>query len=168
MNGYLFDTCMVGHYFCEHPNVIARVDALPDDTPVLVSAIALGEIEFGAAITYSTDHERRHEFLRFINNRFHRKFAVSVERHTRVHYGDLKARLFNLDPERSRRLNHPERIIYRATGAELGIDENDLWMAAQAIEHNLILVTNDEMANIRLVAPELDVEDWTLPLAVAP
>ena len=48
---------------------------------------------------------------------------------------------------------------------ELGIDENDLWIAAQAIEHNLVLVTNDEMKRIKHVAgPVLDIEDWTEPM----
>lgn len=54
------------------------------------------------------------------------------------------------------------------TAKELGIDENDLWIAAQSIEHNLILVSNDKMARIREVAgPVLDVEDWTKPPTVS-
>jgi tRNA(fMet)-specific endonuclease VapC len=90
--------------------------------------------------------------------------VLSVDRHTRIYYGDLKARLFRAYSPASPRQNHPERCIDWATGAELGIDENDLWIAAQAIQFNLILVTNDEMARIRDVAPELDIQDWTQPL----
>jgi tRNA(fMet)-specific endonuclease VapC len=90
--------------------------------------------------------------------------TIPVTPHTACHYGFLKANIFRLHPPHSTRQNHPERCIDRVTGAELGIDENDLWIAAQAIERNLILVTNDEMLRIREVAGGLlDVEDWTRP-----
>jgi tRNA(fMet)-specific endonuclease VapC len=163
LNGYLLDTNTIGYYFGKHVNVIARIDSLPDETPMFVSAIALGEIAFGHSLTHSTDHHRRDEFDRFINNEFPKAFTVNVTRHTRIYYGDLKAKLFVKFPPKSASENHPERCVDRATGAELGIDENDLWMAAQAIEHNLILVTNDEMKRIREVSDALDVEDWTEP-----
>jgi tRNA(fMet)-specific endonuclease VapC len=159
LDGYLFDTCTVGDYFCEHPNVMARVRALPDSTIIAVSAITLGEIMFGHSLTHSTDHQRRDDFERWINNNF--PMALPVTRHTRVFYGDLKAELFRRFPPASRKENHPERCVDRVTGSELGIDENDLWIAAQALERNLVLVTSDEMRNIRSVALALDVEDWT-------
>jgi tRNA(fMet)-specific endonuclease VapC len=162
LKGYLLDTNMIGHYFASHPNVMAHVGALDEDDVLSVSAVALGEIAFGHEMTQSTDHHRREEFERFINNEF--PMAIPVDRHTRVHYGDLKARIFREYPPASSRENHPERCVDRVTGAELGIDENDLWMAAQAVQHNLILVTNDEMARISAVAPELDMEDWTEPV----
>jgi tRNA(fMet)-specific endonuclease VapC len=164
IDGYLLDVNMVGHYFNEQVNVMARLRALPQGTLLFVSAIGLGEIEFGHSLTASTDHERRNECDRFINNQFPLKMVIPVTRHTRVHYGILKARLFSAYPPQRLGENHPERCFDRVTGAELGIDENDLWMAAQAIQYNLIMVTNDEMARIRSVAPELDVEDWTHPM----
>jgi len=50
------------------------------------------------------------------------------------------------------------------TGKELGIQENDLWLAAQTVEHNLIFVTANGMVHIKSVtAGMLDVEDWTQP-----
>ena len=36
-----------------------------------------------------------------------------------------------------------EEWVNQATGKALGIDENDLWMCAQAKERDLILVTGD-------------------------
>ena len=165
MDGYLLDTNMVGHYHCGHANVLARIRSLPAEAVLRVSAITLGEIEFGHAVTESTDLARRQDCERFINNEFPRGRVLEVSRHTRIYYGELKAKLFKMYPPQSPRQNHPERCFDRATGAELGIDENDLWIAAQSIEHNLILVTNDEMKRIRLVAgPVLTIEDWTLPI----
>src|SRR5262249_14887930 len=114
---------------------------------------------FGHSVTQSTNHQRRDDFERWINNEF--PWAIPVSRHTRIYYGDIKSALFTQFPPLGRRENHPERCFDRATGAELGIDENDLWIAAQALEHNLILVTNDEMVRIRSVTTMLDLEDWT-------
>src|SRR5207249_4222997 len=121
-----------------------------------------GEIAFGHEITQSTDHQVRIECDTFVNNEF--PLPIPVTRHTRMHYGMLKARLFRAYPPQHQGQNHPERCFDRVTGAELGIDENDLWIAAQAIERNLILVTNDEMLRIREVADALDVENWTQPM----
>lgn len=53
------------------------------------------------------------------------------------------------------------------TAPELGIDENDLWIVAQAVERNLVLVTSDKMRRIRKTIRELHsgfrVEDWAKP-----
>ena len=58
-------------------------------------------------------------------------------------------------------LTNPESCYDRVTGQELGIDENDLWIAAQSIAHNLVLVSNDRMLKIRTAAGVvLDLEDW--------
>ncbi len=167
MKDYLLDTNMVSHYFYRHANVLARIQSLDDGDKLWVSSVTLGEIAFGNAVTNSTDHERRTECERFINNEFHGGITLPISRSTRIYYGDLKAELFRRFPPSRRGQNHPERCFERATGVELGIDENDLWIAAQALEHNLVLVTNDEMARIREVASALtlalDIEDWTQP-----
>jgi predicted nucleic acid-binding protein len=51
------------------------------------------------------------------------------------------------------------------TARELGIDENDLWIAAHAALHNLVLVTADGLANIKEAIKEVGIgpklEDWT-------
>jgi predicted nucleic acid-binding protein len=37
-----------------------------------------------------------------------------------------------------------------------------IWLAAQALEFNLVFVTNDTMERIRDVCQELQVENWTM------
>ena len=59
-----------------------------------------------------------------------------------------------------RRGLRPEQLIDPVTSQELGIQENDLWIAAQALEYNLVLVTNDKMERIRDVCEELQIENW--------
>lgn len=49
-----------------------------------------------------------------------------------------------------------ENWIDKATGEKLQVDENDLWICAQAREHNLILVTADaKIERIRKADPAL-------------
>ena len=64
------------------------------------------------------------------------------------------------------RTERAEELLNPATGKELGIDENDIWIAAQALTHNLLLVTHDSRGNFGKVlgqfAPDLKVEDWAL------
>jgi tRNA(fMet)-specific endonuclease VapC len=166
IDGYLLDTGIVGHYFCRHVNVIAKIESLPDDTPLFISAITRGEIEFGHCRTQSTDHERRAEFIRFVRDSFRGTFIIPVTKDTGAQYGELKAKLFAKYPPTSQNENHPELGIDMVTGSSLGIDENDLWIASQAIQHNLILVTADNMTRIKSIADGLldDAENWTEPI----
>jgi predicted nucleic acid-binding protein len=86
--------------------------------------------------------------------------------HVAEQYGDLKAWLFNNcgpKPKKSK-AKRAEELVDPITGFELGIDENDLWIAAQAKTHNLVLVTNDFKGNFGKVliqfAATLKVENW--------
>jgi predicted nucleic acid-binding protein len=52
-------------------------------------------------------------------------------------------------------------LVDPLTAKCLGIQENDLWIAAQAYESNLVLVTHDKMDRLREVASDLlAFEDW--------
>jgi len=58
----------------------------------------------------------------------------------------------------------PEQLIDPITSRELGIQENDLWLCAQAVAHDMVLVTNDKMLRIREVSedmqPVLRIQNW--------
>ena len=57
-----------------------------------------------------------------------------------------------------------EQMYDPIAARELGIDENDLWIVAQALERNLILVTSDKMCRMHEAVAEFDpgfmIEDW--------
>ena len=66
-----------------------------------------------------------------------------------------------------------ERARTESTLVAMGLDVNDIWIAAIALEHNLVLVTKDGMAKmrgraftkdgmakIREAAPSLRIENW--------
>ena len=102
------------------------------------------------------------EFKAFVSERFPGQIRVlNIDRHTAVPYGQLKAALFEKftrkDGKRARRLHqltNPDDL------GPLGIQENDVWIAAQAMQYNLILVTDDAMRKIKSVASGLIVENW--------
>ena len=57
-----------------------------------------------------------------------------------------------------------KQLVDPATTEELGVQENDVWIAAQAMTFNLVLVTHDHKGYFgklqKKFAPELQVEDW--------
>ena len=42
----------------------------------------------------------------------------------------------------------------------LGVDVNDIWIAAVAVERNLVLLTEDRMDVIRVCVPEIRFDNW--------
>jgi len=81
-------------------------------------------------------------------------------------YGELRAWLFNnCGPKvKKAKIKKSRGASESTTGRELGIDENDIWIAAQAKTHNFVLVTHDSNGNfgklLKQFAPVLKIEDW--------
>jgi tRNA(fMet)-specific endonuclease VapC len=154
---YLIDTCGVSHWYGKNPIIEANMMALPDDAQIYVSAVTFGEIACGHASSGSIDPVKRMEFLRWIDETFG-PHEVSITRSTAEPYGILRARLFQKFGKKKR----PEQCV-DASGHSLGIDDNDLWIAAQAIENDLELITTDGMCRIKeVVEGDLVVTTWPL------
>jgi tRNA(fMet)-specific endonuclease VapC len=87
-------------------------------------------------------------------------FILDIDKHTIGPYSDLRAELFKKFSPRDRRgrltVKWPEDLIERTSAKELGVQENDIWIAAQAIQYNLILVTDDHMLRLAEVSHKLD------------
>ncbi len=168
MKGYLLDTNAISDWLDEtkprHAAVSKKAEQAAQTQAVMVtSSVVLGEIEYGIAATGDKATQTLAEFRAQVVKQFAQKrLLLSVSRSTTAIYGHLRAKLFEKFAPRNRRTKglRPEELADPVTAKELGIQENDLWIAAQAIERNLILVTNDAMVRIREVAPELKVEDW--------
>jgi tRNA(fMet)-specific endonuclease VapC len=163
VQGYLLDSNIVSYWFDakrpEHGRVLQRIQQLPAGTPLAVSAITLGEIQYGLCVLDEAPDSGA-ELTEFINEQL--PMILSVTDTTRIDYGSIRARLFRkyAPGELRRKVRMPEQLVDPVTGLTLGIQENDLWIAAQAVEHNLVLVSNDRLTRIREVAPELRVENW--------
>ena len=71
---------------------------------------------------------------------------LGLTKHTAEEYGELKALLAKTYLRNALRKDRPrwlEEWVDKATGQKLQVDENDLWMCAQARERNLVLITTD-------------------------
>jgi tRNA(fMet)-specific endonuclease VapC len=169
VRGYLLDTNIVVYWFDarrpQHERVVRHIQELPEATPLMISAITLGEIEFGLQVSKvsTPEQEAAQEELRaFID--INLPMVLDVTKATRITYGTLRASLCEKYASNARRRSglRPEQLIDPATSQELGIQENDLWIAAQALEYNLVFVTNDKMAQIREVCAEFQIENWAV------
>ena len=169
MKGYLLDTNAVSDWFdatkARHAVVSDKAEHCARANAVLLtSTVVLGEIEYGIRTAPKGMLQVLNDLRAQVDVQFvHRRFLLDVSRFTTIVYGDLRARLFEKYAPRNKRTKklRPEQLQCPVTSKELGIQENDIWIAAQAIERNLVLVSNDaHMKRIRNIAPELRVEDW--------
>jgi tRNA(fMet)-specific endonuclease VapC len=127
----LLDTNIVSHVLKGHPGVVRRLVATPMAL-VCISAVTAGELQFGLA---KRPEARR---LRAVVEGFLLRVDVLPwSRATAMHYGGLRAEL---------------------TRAGKPLAPLDMLIAAQALEADAILVTNDaafgQVRGLRL-------EDWT-------
>jgi predicted nucleic acid-binding protein len=172
---YLLDTNILSYWYDtnrpEHPKVISRVNVARQPDPqtgyvsrFFVSVVTLGELEYGHRVAHAPDPAQQAAYTKFV----HQQCPVALELTPNVaqQYGDMKAWLFNncAPPHKRSRAKRAEELVNPSTGKELGIDENDIWIASQATTYNLVLVTNDARGNFGKVvvqfAPALTVENW--------
>jgi len=145
-----------------------QVESLEQKPRLLISVITLGEIEFGHRVNPSPDPDVQAEYVKFVDEQLPVRLEV-IEDVTAV-YGELRSRLFKYAPGEKRKPKmRPEQLVDPITSKELGIQENDLWLCAQAVGHDMVLVTNDAMQRIREVSqgmqPVLLIQNWAIPNA---
>jgi predicted nucleic acid-binding protein len=144
-----------------HHQAWKRLRSVPTESVLAISAIALAEADVGCCLTKRDTAEARAEMNRFVQ---YQGFLIEpVTEHTAPYYGELKATLVQrFLPKRAR---WPERWKDKPSGADIQVEEPDLLMAAQAIEHGYVFVTGDGMDRIREVltttAQALEFEDWS-------
>ena len=160
MDGYLFDTNAVSPLWnARHPehDTVKAFFASISQSPVWLSTIVLAEIEYGMKITPEMDINSQNQVRHEMSNH---PFILDIDKHTIDPYSDLRAELFKKFSPRDRRgrltVKWPEDLIERTSAKELGVQENDIWIAAQAIQYNLILVTGDHMQRLVDVSENLD------------
>jgi tRNA(fMet)-specific endonuclease VapC len=175
---FLLDTQTIRYWHdngCpQHPAVAGNVAALRQlaatlelKPKLLVSVVTLGEIEFGHRVALTPDPVAQAAYVKFVQEELPGPFELSTD--AAAAYDDLRTRLFNkfAPGDKRRPKMRPEQLVDPVTAKELQIQENDLWLCAQAIAHEMVLVTNDRMTQIHHVAsgmnPGLLVQNWTQP-----
>lgn len=160
MESYLLDTSALsplvdaGHN--QHAAIRAKI-LLLGNSPIYVSAISLAELEFGFLLA----HKSSGIPLPNAANMMHvaRSYPrLDVTQHTAAAYAELKSTVavYHLpNVTRQHRTKWVEDWISRFTGKALMVDDNDLWICAQAREMNFVVVANDKMQPIRDADPQL-------------
>jgi predicted nucleic acid-binding protein len=162
MAGYLLDTSIVSVYLDpshpRHAGPAQAIAALPIGSDLHVSAVALAEIEFGLIVANMVSKQRFAQLEQMLAQA-RRQFVLDVTKQTARFYADIKARVahrYLASTLRRDRPSYVEEWIDRATGKAIAIDENDLWMCAQAKERDLTLLTAERrMSRISDADPEV-------------
>jgi predicted nucleic acid-binding protein len=73
LRGYLLDTNIVSYWFDgqspQNGAVVERIESLPAGAPLRISAISLGEIEFGFRARREADAELERDLRRFVQEK---------------------------------------------------------------------------------------------------
>ena len=158
MDGYLLDTCAISALLAEkhknHQAVKQVIDGIEPGASRFVSSIAIAEMIFGALTDEASTGQRRPKIWEVLD-KAQRCPIREVTNNTRHEYANLRknlaiAHLPNI--LRSDRSRWIENWMSKITGEKLQIEENDLWICAQAKEYNLRLITTDAKM-VRAVTP---------------
>jgi tRNA(fMet)-specific endonuclease VapC len=146
MDTYLLDTNLVSVlYDARRPNHAAvrlAIAALPLDSAQLVSVVTIGELRFGLALSRAAGQPLAHIETCLARSEDHP--LAEITRHTADAFAMVKSSVALARLDIRRRIPRwVEGWTDRVTGQQLQIDENDLWIAAQAIERNYVVVTSD-------------------------
>lgn len=138
---------------------------------VFVPCVVIAEVRYGCNVVFNKDKQRQADIEKFIKT--FDKSVKNIGKHTTIPYAKIRAELFRKfgtkDAKHRIKEKLPEDLIDISTGKSLGIDENDLWICAIALEYNLILISNDKMTRIKEVAkeiakeiaPNFDIKKWS-------
>jgi len=175
MRDFLIDTNIWEYWFNparepEHSHVLKRVSELvkicertKSPFRVWISSVTWGELEYGYQSQANKEHSLETPFRQFIHKISPKEFFV--DKHIACDYGRIHTRLFEKyrPTEKKKKGLSPEQLVDPVTSLQLRIQENDLWIASQAITRDFILVTNDRKSLrplLEVAGDELHIENW--------
>lgn len=146
MDTYLLDTNLVSALYDarrqNHESIRAAVAHLNPASPQLVSIVTIAELRYGLAL--STAAGQKLEHIEVCIERAEEHHLASLGRYTAEAYALVKSSVARHRVDLARRIPRwVEGWTDRVSSELLQIDENDLWLAAQAVERNYVLLTCD-------------------------
>jgi len=142
LRGFLLDTNHLGAYFRKEPAFMQKLGSYPLDWQVRVCTITIGETEAGHIINRTTDQQRRNDFNKFLREKF-LDLELCVSLQTAPYYAKIVAGILQALRQPSPGTRTERHLVLN------GVDINDVWITAAAWEHNLTLVTQDNMRCIK-------------------
>ena len=146
---YLLDTNHSSRLLDGHPDLIRRLEYL-EDAYICTCVTVPGELQFMA----ERSERREANFVRL--QTFFRDIEVHpVSPEVAVIYGEIKSALLTRFAPRSRLVRRGAKL------EQLGFTDNDLWIAAIAVCHDLTVLSQDsDFARIAEAYPSLQWENW--------
>ena len=148
MDGYILDTSVLSTLLDpEHKRHIPirdGVQQLERHATLFLSTVSLAELQYGVKLAETFGHGRLPVLQKLlVDARNYR--LLDITRHTSAAYADIKATLVHtyFANAAAKRPRWIEDWVDKATGKKLQIDENDLWMCAQAKERDFLVCTAD-------------------------
>jgi tRNA(fMet)-specific endonuclease VapC len=153
MIGYLMDTNHVSALAARNKSIMAKLAALPANTPIYASTITLGEIAAGHEMTVSTNQAKRNSAIAFVNSVFVPN-ALQVSHSTGAYYGKIIGRIWRNNQPASSNISTDKHLV------SMNVGVNDVWIVALAWEHGLTLLTTDKMTCIKSQVSEVTWDNW--------
>lgn len=145
---YLLDTNHCSAIILGETNVIRRISEV-GEANIFTCVIVQGELRYMMERSQQkeTNIARLIEFLEDIS-------IYRIDEYTADLYGQLKTDLFNQFAPKEKSKRRKTKIT------NLGFGENDLWIAAIALQHNLTIVSADSDFQRIKEVKTLSVESW--------
>lgn len=118
------------------------------------SIIATCAIVQGELVDMAERSQRQESNLTLVRNFLRGIYIYNIDQETANVYGQLKAAVFNQFAPKEKNKRRKAKIT------DLGFGENDLWIAAIALQHNLTLVSADSDFKRIQEVKTLSVESW--------
>ena len=146
---YLLDTNHCSHIIAGDAAVLQHLESL-QGAQVSTNVVVQGEL------VYMTQRSEQEEANRQRIDTFLQGIRIyPIDGETAIRYGELKAAIMRQFGPREKAKRR------RVTLGQLGFDENDLWIAATALRHDLTIVSADsDFVRMREATPFV-LEQWT-------
>jgi tRNA(fMet)-specific endonuclease VapC len=147
---YLLDTNHCSFIFIQQdPSVLKHLSQLDLSKKLVINTIVYSEL-----ILMAEKSERKTENRTLVENFLKSIEIYSIDKETAKICGELSAKVFNKFAPKDKK----QRRKFKLENA--GVRLNDLWIACTAIQHSLVIVSQDsDFQQINKVVP-LQIECW--------